>query len=73
MSNATLTVSADTLTMGQVLELYRTSDDASVVRAAMLVLHGDPMTTSFTKPTPALFKQAMLLLVASWNFRVTAS
>ena len=73
MSGAVATVSKDTITMGQILDLYRTSGDATVVRAAMLVMHGDPMIASFVKPTPTMFEQAVLLLVDSWNFRVTSS
>lgn len=68
-----MTVSADTMTMGQILDLYRRSTDATVVRAAMLVLHGDPLVASFVRPTPPMFDQAMMLLAAAWNSGVSAS
>lgn len=72
MNNATpaAAVSAETITMGQILRIYRESKDATVVRAAMLVMHGDPIVVSFVKPTPAMFEQAMILLAAAWNAEI---
>jgi len=64
-------VTASTITMGQIWDLYRTSTDAGVVRAAVVVC-GTGAGGVFSKghePTDADERNAAELLAAAWNAR----
>lgn len=62
-------VTADTITMGQLLQLYQESNDANVVRASMCATHGRPMIASYADVTRAERYAALEICAAAWNAR----
>lgn len=72
MSDEPQMTTAEKITMGQLIGLYRASDNADVVRAAMLLLHGDPAIASFRDPAGFERVKAAELCADAWNKREVA-
>ncbi|HET9893256.1 MAG TPA: hypothetical protein VFQ42_22450 [Mycobacterium sp.] len=62
-------VTAETITMPQILETYWSTKDASVVRAAICFLHGIPLIASFEAPSRSARAAALECIAAAYNAR----